>query len=284
MLIRPPSMPTHGPARRVEPRLSGRPGVLRPALALAVALGLGACAARPDPADPQAVAEFRANNDPLEPLNRGAYFVHDGIDTLVLRPAAEIYRIFLPPEVRTAIRNVLANLRTPVILVNDVLQGETQRAATTAGRFVVNTTVGIGGIFDRATAFGLIGHTEDFGQTLAVWGAPEGPYLFIPVLGPSSPRDVTGFAGDIAMNPLTYVGGGETTDAITVTRTAAGALDTREGLIETLDQVRATSLDPYATLRSAYRQRRVTEIRNEASARPATSDPGLGLGFQGLRR
>jgi phospholipid-binding lipoprotein MlaA len=280
MLIRHLSTPPAGQPRRHVPGLAA----LRPALALAVALGLAACAARPDPADAQAVAEFRANNDPLEPLNRGAYFVHDGIDTLVLRPAAEIYRIFLPPEVRTAIRNVLANLRTPVILVNDVLQGETQRAATTAGRFVVNTTVGIGGIFDRATDFGLIGHTEDFGQTLAVWGAPEGPYLFIPVLGPSSPRDAAGFGADLAMNPLTYVSGGEAIDAITVTRTAAGALDTREGLIDTLDQVRATSLDPYATLRSAYRQRRVTEIRNEAASRPATSDPGLGLGFQGLRR
>jgi phospholipid-binding lipoprotein MlaA len=260
------------------------PAALRPALAVLVALGLGACATRPDPRDAQAVAEYRTNNDPLEPLNRGAYFVHDGIDTLVLRPAAEIYRIFLPPEVRMAIRNVLANLRTPVILVNDVLQGETQRAATTAGRFLVNTTVGIGGIFDRATDFGLLGHTEDFGQTLAVWGAPEGPFLFIPVLGPSSPRDVAGFAGDLALNPLTYVTGSDAVDAITVTRTGLGALDTREGLIETLDQVRVNSLDPYATLRSAYRQRRVVEIRNEAGARPATSDPGLGLGFQGLRR
>ncbi|MBU8543618.1 VacJ family lipoprotein [Roseomonas sp. ROY-5-3] len=256
---------------------------MRSVLGLALLVGLGACATRPDPTDTEAVAEFRANNDPLEPMNRAAYFVHDGIDTLVLRPAAEIYRVFLPPEVRTAIRNVLANLRTPVILVNDLLQGETQRAATTTGRFLVNTTVGIGGIFDRATDFGLLGHTEDFGQTLAVWGAPEGPYLFIPVLGPSSPRDVAGFAGDVAMNPLTYVGG-ETVDAITITRTGATALDTREGLIEPIDQVRATSLDPYATIRSAYRQRRVVEIRNEPTGAAATSDLGIGSGIQGLRR
>jgi phospholipid-binding lipoprotein MlaA len=261
----------------------GRTRPALPFLALAVALGLGACATRPDPADAEAMAEFRATNDPLEPLNRGAYFVHDGIDTLVLRPAAEMYRIFLPPEVRTAIRNVLANLRTPVILVNDLLQGETYRAATTTGRFLVNTTVGIGGIFDRATDFGLIGHTEDFGQTLAVWGAPEGPYLFIPVLGPSSPRDVVGFAADTAINPLTYTGG-ETWDAINVTRTATTALSTREGLIEPIDQVRATSLDPYATIRSAYRQRRVVEIRNAPTGAAATSDFGLGSGIQGMSR
>ncbi len=254
-----------------------------PFLALAIALGLGACATRPDPADAEAVAEFRATNDPLEPLNRGAYFVHDGIDTLVLRPAAEMYRIFLPPQVRTAIRNVLANLRTPVILANDLLQGETYRAATTTGRFLVNTTVGIGGIFDRATDFGLIGHTEDFGQTLAVWGAPEGPYLFIPVLGPSSPRDVVGFAADTAINPLTYTAG-ETWDAINITRTATTALSTREGLIEPIDQVRATSLDPYATIRSAYRQRRVVEIRNAPTGAAATTDFGLGSGIQGMSR
>ena len=246
-------------------------GRLIPVLALAMAVGLGACATRPDPADAEAVAEFNAVNDPLEPLNRGAYFVNDGLDTLVLRPAAEAYRIFLPPEVRTAIRNILANLRTPVILANDLLQGETQRAATTMGRFIVNSSVGIGGIFDRATGFGLLGHTEDFGQTLAVWGAPEGPYLFLPVLGPSNPRDLVGTGVGMAMDPLTYTGGGETWEAIRITRTAATALDAREGLIEALDGVRASSLDPYATIRSAYRQRRVVEIRNQGGAPPAAT-------------
>lgn len=261
-------------------RLSARLAV--PALALSLALG--ACATRPDPRDAEAVAEFNATNDPLEPLNRGMFFVHDGIDTLVLRPVAEAYRIFLPPELRTAIRNVLANLRTPVILVNDVLQGDTQRAATTMGRFIVNTTVGIGGIFDRATEFGLLGHTEDFGQTLAVWGAPEGPYLFIPVLGPSSPRDLAGFAVDIAINPLTYVGGGETLEAINITRTGLSVADTREGLIQPLDQLRAGSLDYYAALRSAYRQRRVVEIRNQAQPTSTSGGLGVGPGLEGIRR
>lgn len=252
-----------------------------PALALAATLALTACATRPDPSDPEAVAEFRANNDPLEPLNRGMYFVNEGVDTLVLRPAAEAYRIFLPPEVRTAIRNVLANLRTPVILVNDVLQGDTHRAATTMGRFLVNTTVGIGGIFDRATDFGLLGHTEDFGQTLAVWGMPEGPYLFIPVLGPSNPRDLGGFGVDVAMDPFTWATGSNTWETITVTRTGLTGLDTREGLIEPLDQVRQSSLDPYATLRSAYRQRRIVQIRNELTP-TSPAAPGTGLGATGV--
>lgn len=263
-------------------RSPGRPCLV---LALGLALGLGACATRPDPADPEAVAEFRATNDPLEPLNRGMYFVNDGLDTLVLRPAAEIYRIFVAPEVREAIRNVLANLRTPVILVNDVLQGETDRAGVTLGRFVINTTVGVGGIWDRARDFGLLGHTEDFGQTLAVWGVPEGPYLFIPVLGPSNPRDLAGAGVDIATNPLTWISGNETVDAVLITRTGLTALDTREGLIEPLDALRQGSLDPYAALRSAYRQRREREISNvPTGASPAARGTGFGVGPEEPRR
>jgi phospholipid-binding lipoprotein MlaA len=258
--------------------------LVRPALALALAFGLAACATRPDPRDPEAVAEFRTTNDPLEPLNRGLFFVHDGIDTLVLRPAAEAYRIFLPPEVRTAIRNVLNNLRTPVILVNDLLQGETQRAATTTGRFLINTTLGIGGIFDRARDFGLLGHTEDFGQTLAVWGVPEGPYLFIPVLGPSNPRDLAGVGVDYAANPLNYIGGVSDVDSITVTRGVLTAADTREGLIQPLDALRAQSIDYYAALRSAYRQRRVVEIRNQSTGVQAPLGTGFGIGVEGIRR
>lgn len=248
-------------------------------LALGLSLALGGCATRPDPADPEAVAEFAETNDPLEPLNRAAFFVNDGLDTLILRPAAEAYRIFLPPELRTAIRNVLANLRTPVILVNDVLQGETQRAGVTLGRFVINTTIGVGGIMDRARDFGLLGHTEDFGQTLAVWGLPEGPYLFIPVLGPSNPRDLAGTVADTAASPLTWISGNETVEAVLITRTALTALDTREGLIEPLDALRQGSLDPYAALRSAYRQRRAAEIRNAPSAaQQGVGGTGFGIG------
>lgn len=264
------------PMRRSPPRS-------RLSAALALLLLLGGCATRPDPADPEAVAEFAATNDPIEPLNRGMYFVHDGLDTLVLRPAAEAYRIFIAPEVRDAIRNVLANLRTPVILVNDVFQGETQRAGTTLGRFVINTTIGLGGILDRAKDFGLLGHTEDFGQTLAVYGVPEGPYLFVPVLGPSNPRDLAGAGVDIAANPLTWVTGGEAWDAVVITRQSLTALDTREGLIEPLDALRAGSLDPYAALRSAYRQRRAREIGNASGASPAARGTGFGIAPDGLR-
>jgi len=258
-------------------RRRGRPA----GLAALVALGLllMGCAARPDPSDPEEVAEFEATNDPIEPWNRAMFVVNDGLDTLVLRPAAEAYRIFIPPPIRTAVQNMLGNIRSPVILLNDVLQGETQRAGNTLGRFVLNTTLGIGGVMDVATDFGLPAHGEDFGQTLAVWGASEGPYLFIPGLGPSNPRDLLGTGVDSVTNPISAITGGRIFDPITVTRIGLQVVDTRERLIEPLDALRAGSIDPYASLRSAYRQRRAAEIRNPAAAGdPAARGTGFGVG------
>ena len=256
------------------------------AATLALGLALTACAARPDPANREAVAEFEQTNDPLEPLNRAMFVVNDGLDTLLLRPAAEAYRIFIPPEVRTGVRNVLGNLRSPVILLNDVLQGETQRAGTTLGRFVLNTTLGVGGVFDVATGFGLPGHGEDFGQTLAVWGAAEGPYLFLPILGPSNPRDLIGTGVDAVSSPFAWISGDQWLDTLTAARIGLQAIDTRDGLIEPLDALRQGSLDPYAALRSAYRQRRAAEIRNPEVSSPAARGTGFGAGtgIEGPRR
>ncbi len=259
---------------------STRPASLLLLAGLLPALFLGACATRPPADDPEAVAEFRQNNDPIEPFNRGAYAVHQAIDRTVLEPVARGYRAVMPNPVRRGVRNVLANLRAPVVLVNDVLQGEPRRAGDTLGRFVVNSTLGLGGLFDVAgTRMGVPGHTEDFGQTLAKWGVGEGPYLFIPVLGPSNPRDLTGFGVDIAANPFTWVGQGTTVDVLAGTRAGATVVDTRESLIETLDDVQRTSLDPYATLRSAYRQRRRAEVGNRTGATtPAAFGTGFGIG------
>jgi phospholipid-binding lipoprotein MlaA len=181
------------------------------------------------------------------------------------------------PEIRTGVRNVLGNLRTPVILLNDLLQGEGYRAGETVGRFVLNTTLGVLGIFDVATDLGLPGHGEDFGQTLAHWGATEGPYLFIPVLGPSNPRDLTGAGVDAVSNPFTWITGNTYFGAATNSRLVLQALDTREGLLEPLDALRAGSLDPYASLRSAYRQRRAAELTNRPGV-DSPQDRGTGFG------
>lgn len=241
---------------------------------------LGACATRPPADDPESVAEFQQNNDPIEPFNRGSYAVHQAIDRNVLEPVARGYRAVVPPPIRTGVRNVLANLRTPVVLANDILQGESRRAGDTLGRFVVNSTLGVAGIFDvAADRMGVRGHTEDFGQTFARWGIGEGPYLFIPVLGPSNPRDLTGFGVGIAADPLTWVGQGVAVDALTGTRAGMTVVDTREDLLDPLADVDRTSLDSYATLRSAYRQRRRAEIENRTGgAAPSGFGTGFGVG------
>ena len=253
----------------------------RLALALLALPLLANCATRPDPTDPDAVAEFKQTNDPIEPFNRSMYAVHQGIDRFVLRPVAVAYRDVVPQPLRTGIRNVLGNLRTPVILANDMLQGEPRRAGDTLGRFVINSTLGLGGIFDVAgNQFGVKGHTEDYGQTLAVWGVGEGAYLFIPVIGPSNPRDLTGFGLGIASDPLTWVGQGLAVNVLTGTRAGLSVVDTRESLIEVIDIVNTESLDSYATLRSAYRQRRNAEIRNanDNAAPAAAGATGFGSG------
>ena len=268
------------PPMRLTTRLTASRNGLG-AAALVALLLLSACATRPDPSDPEAVAEFRQTNDPAEPFNRAMYSVHQGIDKVVLRPVAVGYRAVVPEPMRLGIRNVLGNLRTPVILVNDMLQGEPRRAGDTLGRFLINSTAGLGGIIDVAQLhFGVRGHTEDFGQTLAVWGLRDGPYLFIPVLGPSNPRDLTGFGLGVAADPFVWLGQGAVVDALSWSRAGVTVVDTREGLIEPLDDLQRSSLDPYATLRSAYRQRRQAEIENrlDQAAPAAATSTGFGVG------
>ncbi|GGJ40971.1 MlaA family lipoprotein [Neoroseomonas lacus] len=230
---------------------------------LAAVLLAGGCATRPGEDDPEGLAEFRENNDGFEPTNRALFAAHEAADRNVLQPVAEAYRDVVPQGIRIAVRNILGNLRAPVILANDLLQGNVTRARETLGRFMVNSTIGVGGIIDAADFWGVRGHSEDFGQTLAVWGVGEGHYIFVPLLGPSNPRDLVGQGVDFVINPLSWFGQGILVDAAGWTQLGLTVVDTREALLEPIDQVRATSLDPYSTLRSAYRQRRGYEIRNE---------------------
>jgi phospholipid-binding lipoprotein MlaA len=245
--------------------------------ALALLLMAG-CATRPPADDPEAVQEFRENNDPFEPTNRVMFEVNEVIDKAVLQPIAEAYRDILPKPVRSGIRNVLGNLRTPTILAGDLLQGNVTRARETLGRFIVNSTIGIGGIVDVGRRYDVHGHSEDMGQTLAVWGVGEGFYMFVPLLGPTTARDLTGFAIDIYTNPQSLIGQGYILDAWNYTRIGMTVVDTREALLEPFDMVRKTSLDPYATLRSAYRQRRSFEIQNKDGPGGAVAPAG-GIGF-----
>lgn len=199
--------------------------------------------------------------DPFEGLNRRLFAVHEAIDEAVLEPVARGYRAVTPRPVRRGVSNFLRNLRAPVTFVNDVLQGEVVRAGTTAARFGLNSTVGVFGVLDPATEIGLQRHEEDFGQTLAVWGVPSGPYLFVPLLGPTNFRDGSGKIVDIAFDPITW-SAFEGEDAFRFSRAALTGMAAREGVLEAIDDVRDNSVDPYVNLRTSYGLWRYSAIQN----------------------
>ncbi len=238
--------------------------------AFSIAVGLSGCATAPNPSDPGAVSDAREVNDPLEPTNRVFYAINDGIDTVLLRPVAVAYRYVFPQVVRTHVHQVLSNIDSPVLLANDMLQGKPRRAGDTLMRFIVNSTLGVGGVFDVATGFGYPAHDTDFGVTLALWGLPSGPFLFLPILGPSNPRDATGFGVDIAIDPLTYVGQGTTVTALEYSRFGLAAVDARAAVLDDLDKIKQQALDPYATFRSLSRQHRDSEIEDTREDTRAT--------------
>lgn len=207
---------------------------------------------------PNALAQV---SDPWEGANRDMFAVHEAIDQAVLEPVAKGYRAVTPHFVRTGVTNFLGNLKSPVIFVNDVLQAEPSRAGATVARFGINTTIGLLGLFDPASAMGIERHDEDFGQTLAVWGVDSGPYLFIPLLGPTTIRDGAGRIVDLAFDPLTWATFDEA-DETRLIRTGVSGLATREALLDQVDEIRENSLDPYVTFRSSYGLVRESAIRN----------------------
>jgi len=204
-------------------------------------------------------------NDPFEGSNRFFFGVNQVVDEIVLRPVSYVYREVVPDFARDGVRNFLNNLNSPVIFANDLLQGETDRAGDTFIRFGVNSTIGIGGLFDVAKELGHPYHDEDFGQTLAVWGVDDGPYFYFPVMGPSGARDFTGFVVDRGFDPLTYVNwGNDDLEYVPIARTVLNVIDLRSRNIETLDDIERSSVDYYASIRSLYRQSRADAIRNGA--------------------
>lgn len=227
----------------------------------AFALTLAGCATPPEN-DPDALAAYREANDPLEPMNRYFFEVNYALDEIVLKPIAGWYYVAVPNPAQDSIRNFLRNLSSPVILANDLFQGETDRAGTTLMRFLVNSTFGIAGLFDVASEMGFLYHDEDFGQTLAVHGVDEGPYLVIPLLGPSNPRDAVGRLVDVFLDPLTYIADAEGIEDLLYVRSGVTAVDARARNLNTFDEIREGSLDYYATIRSLYRQKRNDAIRN----------------------
>lgn len=226
-----------------------------------LAFALAGCATHPDASNPAAVKAYEETNDPIEPLNRYFFELNRFLDIIILKPVATWYQGVVPDPARDGVRHFMDNLDSPVILANDSLQGEWDRAGTTASRFGINTTIGVLGLFDPATGMGYPKHDEDFGQTLATWNTPEGPYLFLPILGPKPPRDLAGYAVDQFFDPLTYIyWNGPYT--VPVARFVVNGVDVRSRNLKTLDQIERTSVDYYATIRSLYRQTRANEIAN----------------------
>lgn len=233
------------------------------------ALVASGCATRPDPqTEPEDYAYYVETNDPLEPFNRAVFRFNEALDALLLTPLAIFYRDVLPPVVQDRTHNVLVNLREPVVLANSLLQGKPRQAGSTFARFAFNSTAGIGGMFDVAEGMGLPRETADFGQTLAVWGAPAGPYLVLPVLGPSNPRDAVGLGVDsVLLDPFGLLNTIVLTDndfleVLGYTRAGLTAVDSRARSLEATDELRRTALDYYAAIRSAFRQNREYQIRS----------------------
>ena len=230
-----------------------------------VALGAALAIVAASPASAQEAkadaAAAESNVDPWQPFNRHTFKVYLFFDDNVVVPVAKGYRAVAPADARQGLRNFLGNSRSANTLANDVLQGEFKRGGQTLARFLINTTIGFFGAGDPAKHLGIPGHTEDFGQTLAVWGVPQGPFLYLPVIGPSTVRDAFGFATDIVVEPLFWIDT-NAADYAGRARFASSVIAFREPAIEPLAQIRSDSLDYYASLRSFYLQARKREIAN----------------------
>lgn len=194
--------------------------------------------------------------DPIEGFNRAMYSVHEGIDTVVLKPVAKGYDYVLPSPVQTGVTNFFANIGDLAISVNSLIQGKPGDALSDLGRFAINSTIGLLGILDVATEAGLEKHDEDFGQTFGRWGVDEGAYVFIPFFGPRTARDTVGLVFDIWADPVANI------DHVPTRNTALAirAINTRADLLPADKVIEEAALDKYAYIRDAYLQRRVKQV------------------------
>jgi phospholipid-binding lipoprotein MlaA len=202
-----------------------------------------------------ASSEHRVKSDPWEPMNRSIYKFNDAVDRAALKPAAKAYVKVTPKPVRTGVGNFFTNLSTPTTIVNSLLQGEFVGAGQDTLRFLINTTLGWGGVLDVASGASLPMHNEDSGQTLGRWGVPAGPYLVLPFLGPASLRDAPARVADDFTRPLRWYN----SDATRWGSLALSILDTRARFLP-LEETLKQTYDPYAFIRDAYLQQRQFQV------------------------
>lgn len=241
--------------------------------------GIGALCALSLSATPVLAQDADDANDPLEPVNRAIFSFNMTLDRYTLKPVATGYRDYVPEPARKGIHNALINLRSPIDLLNTLLQGDFDRSLIVLKRFIVNSTAGVGGLIDAAAETGDVRQEEDFGQTLAVWGVGDGPYLVWPLFGPSNPRDTVGAVADLASDPLFWLGMNSDWDAAEPLMWAHFGLtviDNRVPLIDPLEELERTSVDYYVAVRDFVRQKRMLDIMNRSTA----DRPGEGEGYR----
>ncbi len=256
-------------ARLTLPRAAVRVG----ASALLLALSLTGCASSPSATDPDAVEAAKAANDPYEGTNRFFYRVNTTLDRYTLKPVAQAYVSVVPAPARRGIHNLVTNFGEPVTFVDAVLEARPRGAGTTLMRYVINTTAGVGGLFDVARQLGYKEVDDDGGLTLESWGLAPGPYLFLPVIGPRTLTTAVGYGLDQGLNPFTYVPRGYGLLTLDDAMYGVTAIDARAAVLHDLDELNKTALDPYATIRSAYQQAQQSRLaRLRAEQRFTTPD------------
>jgi phospholipid-binding lipoprotein MlaA len=211
------------------------------------------------------LAQAQGVDDPFEPVNRGIFAFNEVLDNLIVKPIATVYNAVLPKPVRTGVSNVFGNLDDVFIGANHALQGRGKDAANSFGRVVINTTFGVGGLVDLASMNGMPKGEGDYGQTLGVWGVGPGPYIVLPVLGPSNARDTVGRAARVASDPRTYM-----PDAWSYSLRGVEAVQIRADNLENTRLIDSSSLDKYGFTRSLYMQRRDALVK---SGKAAASGP-----------
>ena len=230
------------------------PGVL-------LASMLAGCATAPPQSDTADYQAYEQQNDPIEPTNRFFYSVNDKIDRYAFKPVAQGYVDITTVGIRNHVGNFVTNIGEPARLVNFMAEGKPRDAGTSLVRFLVNSTIGIGGIFDPATSLGYPETDTDFGLTLAIWGVPPGPYLYLPVFGPSGARDVLNLPVEYFATPMAIAPKSTALTDFSYAETGIHLINTRAEFIQPIDQIQATALDPYATFRSLYRQSRDSQLQ-----------------------
>jgi phospholipid-binding lipoprotein MlaA len=207
-------------------------------------------------------------NDPWQGLNRTTFGFNDGLNTYASRPVAHGYAAIVPLRVRNGVTNFFDNLNYPVRFINSVLQGKITRSAQETGKFVINTTAGVGGLIRVSDHISSLADVpaEDFGQTLGVWGIAPGPYILIPVLGPSDCRDLVGFAGDFVMSPLNWhtiglIHYAFITDPLTIALSTTRYVNGLPKAIDSYDQLKSEAVDPYVAMRDAYLSYRAAQVK-----------------------